>query len=91
MPYTVQGARRDEPVLRAIAATLMEKGDLTWAISVLMDEFTLSHGIVSYGTLSAARSAAQDAADEWYRRVMAPYEDKKLRSNGEVYRVLEYV
>jgi hypothetical protein len=91
MPYTLEAERLQEEELRKIARTLMHEGQLTWAISVLMDEFVMSQGIVSYATLHRARASAQDAADEWYRVVMAPYEDKKRAENGDVYRVVEYV
>jgi hypothetical protein len=91
MPYTLEAERLQEEELRKVATSLMHQGQLTWAISVLMDEYVLSGGIVSYSTLSRARAAAQDAADEWYRSVMAPYEDKKRAENGDVYQVREYV
>lgn len=93
MPYTTRTAERDvdEEALRSIARDLLHQGDLTWAIATLMDEFIMRDGRVSYTTLSSARAAAQDAADEWYRRLMAPYEDDKRRINGDVYRVAAYV
>lgn len=87
MPYTHPANRRAEQALRSAVNVGWTKGDLTWAISVLMDEYVLNHG-VSYAVLSDARASAADAHDEWYRRVMAPYEDKKWAQNGEVYRVV---
>lgn len=87
MPYTPQERRGTEDDLRAVVHPDWAKGDLTWAISTLMDEFAMTHDI-SYQNLSDARAAAQDAADEWYRRVMSLYEDKKAAENGDVYRVL---
>ena len=92
MPYTIPAARSREKDLRRLAYDLRTEGDLTWAISVLMDEWVMTTaGTVSYQTLHRARASAQDAADEWYRRVMAPYEDKKLAENGEVYQVVKYL
>jgi hypothetical protein len=91
MPYTLEAERLQEEELRKIATSVMHEGQLTWAISVLMDEFVMSQGVISYATLHRARASAQDAADEWYRVVMAPYEDKKRAENGDVYRVAEYV
>jgi hypothetical protein len=91
MPYTLEAERLQEEELRKIARSLMHQGQLTWAISVLMDEYVLSGGVVGYAQLSRARAAAQDAADEWYRVVMAPYEDAKRAQNGDVYTVREYV
>lgn len=38
-----------------------------------------------YHDMSAWRAAVIDAAEEYYRRVMAPYEDRKCKENGDVY------
>lgn len=93
MPYVMQAIRDDvEAELRSVARRLITQGDLTYAISVLMDEYVMSvAGAVTYHTLSRARASAQDASDEWYRRVMAPYEDSKRRENGDVYHVVGYI
>lgn len=41
-------------------------------------------GKISYKNLSLMKSAMSDAADEWYRRMMAPYEDEKIKQNGDI-------
>jgi hypothetical protein len=38
----------------------------------------------SYIEMSLVRSAMIDAADEFYRRLMAPYEDEKIKGNGDI-------
>jgi hypothetical protein len=35
--------------------------------------------------VSIIRAAMNDASDEWYRRKMVPYEDKKIQENGDIY------
>lgn len=39
----------------------------------------------SYASRSRAHGILQDVATEWYRRMIAPYEDQKCRDNGDVY------
>lgn len=41
-------------------------------------------GTKSYKNLSLMKSAMSDATDEWYRKQMIPYEDKKIKENGDV-------
>ena len=81
MPYITQESRE------AIDLEDLDHGDLTYAICVAMDQYVKRHGM-SYTVLSQARSAALDAADEFYRRVMAPYEDEKCEQNGDVFTCL---
>jgi len=38
-----------------------------------------------YWAMSLIRHAMVNAADEWYRRVMVPYEDDQADKNGDVY------
>lgn len=87
MPYVIPPHRK--PIDDAVASIpWMEHGDLAYAITRLMVRFAIDQGSIQqprYTVLSQARSAAQDAADEWYRRVMAPFEDDKCADNGDAY------
>lgn len=65
-------------------------GELNYVISRLLTKLVVLDSIdnppqVSYHDLSRWRAAVTDAADEFYRRVMAPYEDQKASENGDVY------
>ena len=42
----------------------------------------------SYSVINEAVGAIESAKMEFYRRVAAPYEDKKAIANGEVYTVI---
>lgn len=59
------------------------KGELNYTISVLMHNYILGQG-KSYQTLSDAHAAAIDAAAEFNRMVLAPYEDKKRKETGPI-------
>lgn len=59
------------------------EGDLNYTITkiclVYLSKFSLSYAILNtiIGTLSCVLS-------EFYRRVVAPYEDKKIEENGDI-------
>lgn len=61
----------------------LSPGELNFAISALLHEYILDHGM-RYATLSEAAAQAQHAASEFYRTVVAPYEDKKRQEHGPV-------
>ena len=80
MPYVVQDIRpgldRGEPMLTP--------GDLNYCLTKVANEYMRYHG-VSYQTCNDVLGAFDGASKEFYRRVVAPYEDRKLEQNGDVY------
>lgn len=87
MPYIDPADRGQDEALRKIARTLTDKGDLTWALSVLVDEWVCNYG-PSFDVLGDALGSLDATSKEFYRRVVAPYEDTKIEVNGDVYNVL---
>jgi len=61
-----------------------EAGELNYLITKLCDAFLMKTGL-SYKNINQAIGALECAKLELYRRVAAPYEEKKCRENGEVY------
>ena len=89
MPYIKQSQQqRLKPLLEKIL--IGEKGELTYCINVLQMQFCEQHfaasGQASYQILSDAIAAANDANSEFYRKVIFPYEDHKIRENGDIFR-----
>ena len=93
MPYIKQ--ERREPIdaaLRKLEEALtsfhtertLEKGDLNYIISNIVISYCKKHG-VSYGTLSDITGVLNDVKIEFERRVVAPYEDTKIKENGDIY------
>lgn len=60
------------------------EGELNYYITTIIVDFLRRKG-KSYKEMSAVRGVLRDVGDEFYRRVMAPYEDEKMRENGDVY------
>lgn len=78
MPYIKQ-EDRDEASIR-----LATPGELNFAITMLIRSYLRTHG-KSYTTCNAVIGALDAAKMEFYRRVVAPYEDQKIAENGDVY------
>lgn len=61
-------------------------GELNYAISRLVDDYLFQKGEFRYEYLNEVTGAIECAKLELYRRVIVPYEDKKLAESGDVYR-----
>lgn len=84
MPYLLK-EDRDNLDIRGLKAR--KGGELNYQISKLLNDFVVMKGL-SYSTINEAMGAIESAKLEFYRRVAAPYEDKKCIENGEVYTLL---
>ncbi len=89
MPYIKQTQRRvldKQPVEEVANHIALDSiaGEFNYVISTIASELVQTYGH-SYKVMSAIRAAMNDASDEFYRRVMAPYEDEKITENGDVY------
>lgn len=65
-------------------ADIENTGEFNYVISVLAAKYLKKHG-VSYKTCSEITAAMDNAKDEFTRRIMHVYEDKKILENGDVY------
>jgi hypothetical protein len=59
-------------------------GELNYAITRLLVVYAATHGL-SYDTIADCISSCEGAKLEFYRRIAGPYEDAKMRENGDVY------
>ena len=81
MPYIPQD-RRD--VLDDGRVTPQTSGELNYELTQVALVY-LRSGEVNYARMAEVMSAFDCAAREFYRRVVAVYEDEKCRLNGDVY------
>ena len=80
MPYIPSKDR-----LRA-AETPATPGELTFAITALIDAYlACAPGAINFEKRGDVVLALECAKLEFYRRVLAPYEDRKCKDNGDVY------
>jgi hypothetical protein len=80
MPYITEESRNqiDE------GAFPNNEGELNYMISSLLDEYLAEYGC-NYANLNQVVGVLECAKLEIYRRMAAPYEDKKILENGDVY------
>ncbi len=81
MPYIESGLRR------AIDSGRMEPravGELTYAMTKLALAYVEKKGL-NFATCADVMAALHATDKEFYRRVVAPYEDTKIEENGDVY------
>lgn len=85
MPYIKQEDRlRIDAPVDFLIQMLETKGEYNYAMTRLVHAFVKSKPRVCYDSLSEAHGLAQDVAAEFYRVVVAPYEDEKIRQNCPV-------
>jgi len=82
MPY-IKSAERDRLALPA-TWSIESPGELNYLITTLALRYVEQHG-TSYATINAIVGALECAKQEFYRRVAAPYEEKKIAENGDVF------
>jgi len=79
MPY-IEQRRRD------VVSKPETSGELNFMITELINLYIMDNG-KSYSTLNEVIGVLECAKLELYRRVAAPYEDEKMKQNGDVYTV----
>ncbi len=88
MPYILPEDRlKLKPVTDAIAAAIDDgtsAGDLNYLMSLMAKAYVDAKGL-RYEHLNAVVGALDSCKAEFQRRVVAPYEDKKIDENGDVY------
>jgi len=82
MPY-IKAADRDRLALPT-SISIQTPGELNYLVTTLALRYLEQHG-TSYATINDIVGAFECAKSEFYRRVAAPYEEKKIAENGDVY------
>ena len=79
MPYIPENER-----LAIIdGCTPVTAGQLNYAIHLLIDDYIIKNGL-NYQTCNDVMGALQGVQQEFYRRKVAPYEDSKIKENGDI-------
>ena len=86
MPYIAQERRREiDQALTALLEQPMTVGELNYACTRLLLRFVERAGGVRYDACNALIGVLECCKLELYRRLVGPYEDEKVRENGDVY------
>ena len=88
MPYIKQQYRTDidklvEPLIKHLSGLPLEKQDgaFNYTVTKILKGLYATDDYFTYNRSVGALSAVQA---EWYRRAIVPYEDKKIKENGDV-------
>ena len=85
MPYIVQAQRDliDYP-LKMLMTYIKTPGDMAYAITKLILFYLHQYG-KNYSTLASVHGILGTVRDEFYHRVVRPYEQEKEKENGDVF------
>lgn len=86
MPYISQSQRESNATAgrNGQQPYMANPGELNYELTLKIKVYLEDHGL-SYHTLNDIIGALEGAKMEFYRRVVAPYEDTKIKMNGDVY------
>ncbi|HLD91634.1 MAG TPA: hypothetical protein VI911_11605 [Patescibacteria group bacterium] len=85
MPYIKQDDRLkfDKALLEIFKNTPKNAGELNYLITSICYMF-IERDVAKYQDFNDAIGALEGAKLEMYRRIISPYEDKKIEQNGDV-------
>lgn len=84
MPYIIQEHRALlDPQLFDISQNIVSQGELNYCITVLLHRYVKQKGI-TYSVLNDCLGVLDAAGKEFYRTIVAPYENKKIEENGDI-------
>jgi hypothetical protein len=81
MPYIKPGLRGNLDVIAEFQPN--DPGELNYIFTVIARNYFREHH--NYQGINDILGALEGAKQEFYRRVAVPYEDKKIKENGDVY------
>jgi len=83
MPY-IKKRKREELNEEFVKDVLPKtEGELNYLITMLCLSYLEFKGL-SYATINTIMGAVECAKQEFYRRAAVPYEEKKIRGNGDI-------
>ena len=84
MPYITDNEKKKFiKLINNLVIYINSKGDLNYVICEIVGQYIAQTG-VSYTKMSEKIDAVHDAEAELRRRLLDPYEDKKILENGNV-------
>ena len=84
MPYIDPKDRAAiDPVIESVLNTNLSSGELNYVITRLCQQYLANHK-PNYSTMNNIIGVLECAKQEFYRRIAAPYENEKIKLNGDV-------
>jgi len=84
MPYVKQNDRkRIDPFVEELFEKLTTKGDMNYAMTRLLHLYIQREG-KRYKNLNDAIGVVECVKQEFYRKIVVPYEEEKIAENGDI-------
>jgi hypothetical protein len=83
-PQRLKYDRGLEPIINDLKSSKNLEGHLNYIITTLIDQ--VGPNKKNYAHYNAMIGVLESAKQEYYRRVISPYEDHKRFENGDVYK-----
>jgi hypothetical protein len=85
MPYIPKSRRKQimEVFIDEMFPQLTTAGELNYFLSATLISYVMDNGL-NYQTINDIIGAIEGAKAEFQRKVVAPYEDKKISENGDL-------
>lgn len=87
MPYISPAARLKFQHILSFPIDIANAGELNYLISAIANEYLMQHGR-KYHTMNDISGAFTNALNEFQTRIQRPYEDEKIKENGDVYDIV---
>lgn len=84
MPYILKSEREKFNEAELIGMKCENPGDLNYVITKVIHGYLNKKGIIKYQFINDILGALSGATHEFYRRIVAPYEDTKIKENGDL-------
>lgn len=84
MPYIKTERRKELQWVGVRDFAITTPGELNYAFTLILTEY-IKDKQLSYQTINDIIGALEGAKLEFYRRIAVPYEDTKIKENGDVY------
>jgi len=88
MPYIKQDDRKHfEALLLEFDKIdkIITTGDMNYLITRLLDKYLIKYTDENYDSFNGVIGVLECSKQEVYRRILVPYEDLKIKVNGDVY------
>lgn len=84
MPYITADRKTIlSDLVEPVAQELLSPGELNYSITRLMSRYLPDEP--HYADIAEVTGVLENVKQEFYRRYAAPYEDRKIAENGDVY------
>lgn len=86
MPYIEQRKRKDlDKWLKGLYVGILGPGELNYLITKIIQKYVDEKGLEKYQFHNDVMGVLSCVKEEWYRRKVSPYEDRKIKENGDVF------